>query len=529
LGNLLTTKRAQALLWWGVLAATAVLLRLARERLDKAHVALALLLVVLGGSAAGGRRIGLSLVAASFVVFDYWFLLPYNTLAVRNPLDWVVLIAYLITSLTAAQLLIRAQREASIARQRADEVDRLAALGAEALHAGRADEALGAIASIIRTTLRVSSCEIAGFTAPEAEPWLRARDAAPADAEPTLVDALHEWVLSHRGMALLLADRSTRRETSIDDPELRERLSRESVRALLLPLSAHDRPVGVLHIGHTDPFRIESAQWRFLDALMYYAALGVDRVRLEREADRVAALREADRLKDALVASVSHDLRTPLTSIKALARELRSTGDERAEIIEQEADRLNRFVSDLLDLSRLSVDSLPLRIEVNTIDDLLGVAVQRVEAAYPGSRILVSLGGDGGILFARFDLAQTVRIVVNLLENAFKYGGREGAVDLSARQGSGVVEIEVADRGPGVPSDERSRIFEPFYRPSGSVPDARSAGLGLAISQRLAAAQGGTLTYAPRESGGSRFTLTLPYVDAASVATGEEDPAFTKS
>ncbi|HEV3054052.1 MAG TPA: DUF4118 domain-containing protein, partial [Solirubrobacteraceae bacterium] len=117
-----------------------------RSRLNEAHVALTFLLVVLGASARGGRTFGLSIAAAAFVLFDWFFLPPYNNLIVTNPLDWLVLLAFLATSAVAAQLLYRAQAEATLARRRAAEIDRLAALGAESLNAGQPQDALFAVA-----------------------------------------------------------------------------------------------------------------------------------------------------------------------------------------------------------------------------------------------------------------------------------------------------------------------------------------------------------------------------------------------
>src|SRR5476651_743088 len=124
----------QWLLWFGVLLAVSALLLLLRARLDKAHVALAFLLVVLGGSSAGGRMLGLSLAGAAFFTFNVLFLPPYNTLAIANPFDWLVLFAFLVTGVVAAQLLENQREEAAIARQRAEEIDRLATLGAETLN-----------------------------------------------------------------------------------------------------------------------------------------------------------------------------------------------------------------------------------------------------------------------------------------------------------------------------------------------------------------------------------------------------------
>src|SRR5881628_1250702 len=152
--------------WWPWLLSfvaltlvTSVLLLL-RGRLDKAHIALAYLLVVLGGSAAGGGLLGLTLSGIAFLCFNYLFLPPYYTLVIGDPLDWLVLVAFLLTGIVAAQLLSRAQQRAELARRRTQEVERLASLGAETLNVGRAEDALVAIAGVIRAALGVATCEI---------------------------------------------------------------------------------------------------------------------------------------------------------------------------------------------------------------------------------------------------------------------------------------------------------------------------------------------------------------------------------
>lgn len=339
-----------------LIAVVALLVRL-RGTLEQAHIALLLLLVVLCGSAAGGRRIGFALAGASFIAFNWLFLPPYGTLHIANPLDWLVLAVFLATSVVAAQLLHRAQAES------------------------------------------------------------RAR----------------------------------------------------------------------------------------------------------------AQAAEMDRLKDSLLASVSHDLRTPLTTIKALAQDLRTLGDERVEIIEQECDRLNRTVTDLLDLSRLSAGVLTVRPELNAVEDLLGALVQRVELTLGDGRLDVTLPADEPLLLGRFDLVHSLRVLQNLVENAARYSPSGATVEVEAARDGNDVVIEVRDHGPGIPAGEAARVFESFYRPEGSVSDAGRAGLGLAISRQLAEAQGGLLAYAPRAGGGSVFTLRLPAADLidarhADSAPGENDP-----
>lgn len=511
--------RSQWAFWFAVLAAVTVGMLAVRESLDKAHVALGYLLVVLGASSRGGRALGLSVSGVAFLSFNFFFLLPHYTLVIAHPLDWLILFAFLATASVAAQLLARARSEAREAEQRAMEIDRLSSLGAEALNAGRADDALVAVAEMIRTTLGVVRCEIHLRAAGGETVTLAAAAGAtlPADEDSVTYAgaSLVEWVARSGRRAIVRADGTVRIEAAADTSELP--LALADAHTLLVPLRVRDRAVGVLRIAHSATMTLDHAQQRFLTALAYYAALGAERVRLVAEAEDAEVLRQAGQLKDALLASVSHDIRTPLTTIKALAHDLGASGDERAIIIEEEADRLNRFVADLLDLSRITGGALTITPEITPADDLLGATIQRVSGALDGRTLNASIEEGEPLLVGRFDFVHSLRALGNLVDNALKYSPRGGVVDLSARRVNGMLEFAVADRGPGVAPAEQERIFEPFYRPPGTAPDVGGAGLGLSIARRLAEAQAGSVGYEPRDGGGSVFVLRLPAADLADV------------
>jgi two-component system sensor histidine kinase KdpD len=495
-----------------------------RSSLDRAHVALIYLLVVLGSSSSGGRALGLALAVAGFLCFNFFFIPPYHTFEIGERLDWLVLFAFLITAAVAAHLLARARSEAHTARQRAAEIDRLSALGAETLNAGRADDALAAIAGVIRATLGVCRCEIHLRDQRDGEASIVVGDGEEPPrwtAQPAYAGApLIEWVAVNGRPAMERAD-GTIRIAAPPDEGVTASLERLGARTLLIPLRVRDRTVGVLRIAHSVALTLNRADQRFIDVLSYYAALGAERVRLVAEAERADALQRADALKDALLASVSHDLRTPLTTIKALAHGMRVEGDDRAAIIEEEADRLNRFVADLLDLSRLSAGALGVRPELNAAEDLIGAALQRVGGSLHGRVLTTRLDANAELLLGRFDFVHSLRILVNVIENALKYSPPDTAIDVSVHRAGDALEFIVADRGAGVLPSERERIFEPFYRPSGTPPDAGGAGLGLSIARQLALAQNGTLEHDSREGGGSRFTLRLPYAELEQDAAPE--------
>lgn len=523
--------------WSAALALVTALLTQVRSSLGAAHIVLAYLILVLGASARGGRVLGLSLAVAAFSVFNFFFVPPYHTFAVADPLDWSVLGAFLVTSAVAAHLLATAQRQAAEARRRATDVDQLAAVGAEALNANRAEDALAAIANVIRLALNVTRCEIHLLTS-DADVALVASSGVmpdvPAPAEPIerplgLPDTprLVQWVAEHGRPAAVRVDGTWR----LSDAEAAEQgatnpprgidaplFEVSDARVLLFPLRVRGRAVGVLTLQDHRVIVFDDGARRLLAALAYYAALGAERVRLSSMAEHAEALREADRLKDALLISVSHDLRTPLTTIKALAHAIASEGDERAVTIEGEADRLNRFVADLLDLSRLAGGALTVTPEINAAEDLLGVALERISGAAGTRTITVRLDTSEPLLFGYFDFTHALRVLVNLIENAIKYAPSDTPIEVSAHRAGPMreyLEFSVSDRGPGVPDGERARIFEPFYRRAGSTPDAGSAGLGLSIARQLAEAQGGSVDVTARDGGGSCFSLRVPAVDIA--------------
>lgn len=479
--------------WFAALIVVTAAMVSIRSRLNSAHITLAYLLLVQGGSARGGRPLGIALAATAFLFFDAFFLPPFGTLTIQDPLNWLVLVAFLGTSILSAQLLYRAQAEADVARERAAEIDRLAALGAETLNVARAEEALTAIVTVIRSSLRIDDCAV--YTT---------GDRAPA------VEPLIEWVLREGTSAIERVDGTTAIDVTPNA------LSDGSARSFARPLQVRGKTVGVLRIARGAGLALTPEQIRILDALAYYAALGVERVRLVAAAERAVVLQEAHRAKDAVLASVSHDLRTPLTTIKGLAHEIAQGGDERAEIIEEEADRLNSFVAQMLDLSRIATGAAVSDVQPNEAEDLLGAAAQQVSGRLNGRELRIDVSSDDSLLFGTFDFAQTLRALVNLIENAAKYSPPASPVDLSAYRDGEWLAFSVADRGPGVPADERARIFEPFYRRNGAVPDVGGVGLGLSIARGIAEAQSGSVTVADRPGGGSVFTLRVPALEVSS-------------
>ena len=502
--------------WAVILILTTVAMRLLRDNLDQAHSVLVYLLVVLGASVGGGRALGLTLACLSFLLIDYFFQPPYDSLAIGG-FDWTVLITFLATAAVATELVATARAEAKEARRRADEVDWLSRLGAETLNAPRAEDALSSIADAIHRTLEVRECDVWRWERGTLTLGGRAGSGGSTDADRAQMARVAE-----SGRAIVVRRDGTEiagnhAGTGID-PLVFTTPDRESI---LIPLVGATRVVGVLRLAGASEVVFDAPKRSFLDALAYYTALGVERVHLVEEAAHAQALREADRMKDILLASVSHDMRTPLTAIKALAQDAAIRGDDTARVIEQQADRLSRFVADVLDLSRIKGGVVRTTPELNTAEDLVGATLAELAPDPVGRMVRPALDMSSPALVGMFDFVNSLRILANLVENALRYTPPGGEVELSVGRENGHLVFTVLDRGPGVRPEERERIFQPFYRPPDETPDAGRAGLGLAIARQLAELQGGELTYRPRPGGGSIFELLLPAADLDQASLAE--------
>jgi len=488
-------------LCWATLCVLAtVVLRAHRDGVDTVYAVLTYLLIILGGSVSGGRPLGLALTFAGFLLIDYFFQVPYGTLSVSKPLDWIVLLAFLTTAVVTTQLLTQERARAAEAERRAGEVASLGRLGAEILSAGRAEDSLAGIAELIRTSLEITHCRIYGREHDAVHLLVASPPAAPAGPPVPDRDELRRFAET--------ADALDHVEDGASAAALQSRAADE--RTVVAALRAHRRTVGLLYLADERPIAFDPARRRFLDALAYYAALAVERTRLVATAEHAEALREADRLKDVVLASVSHDLRTPLTTIKALAQEGALHGDRNALAIEEQADRLGHLVADLLDLSRLKGGAMPVHPELNTAEDLVGAAMRQMAGVLKDRRVETNVDFTEPALTGRFDFVQSLRILSNLLGNAVRYTPPASPIEVSVHRDGAALVFVVADRGPGIPMAEQDRIFEPFYRPPGAPADGGGAGLGLSIARRLAELQGGTLAYAARPGGGSSFELRLP-------------------
>jgi two-component system sensor histidine kinase KdpD len=309
----------------------------------------------------------------------------------------------------------------------------------------------------------------------------------------------------------------------------------------MIPLKMGAKVVGVLRLQLEDDPRLFTHEkslgvdwdrtnpdttffWTFLDQAISI----IERARLRSESLQIELLQRTDALRAALLSSVSHDLRTPLSSIKAAASSLLQEDvqwDEEARqsfalAIEHEADRLNRLVGNLLDMSRIEGGALKPEKEWYPVDELIHDVLGHMQPLLRDRTVVKDLPED--LPPVELDYLQIDQVLTNLLENAVRYTPPESPIEVSAHVEGEEMVISVADRGPGIPAVDLERIFDKFYRVLGTQRTTGS-GLGLAVCKGLVEAHGGCIWAENREGGGAVFRFTLPIAKTEPVAKTEDE------
>ncbi|WP_159064527.1 DUF4118 domain-containing protein, partial [Streptomyces olivochromogenes] len=407
----------------------------------------------------GGLYPALASAVVGSLLLNWFFTPPVHTLTIADPKNIVAIAIFVGVAVSVASVVdLAARRTQQAARLRA-ESEILSVLAGSVL---RGETSLEALLERVRETFGMESVALLE-RASDVDPWTCAGSVGTRTAVARPEDADVDMPVSDR-MALALSGR-------------------------VLP--AEDR--------------------RVLAAFAAQAAVVLDRQRLQSEADQSRALAEGNRIRTALLAAVSHDLRTPLAGIKAAVSSLRSddvawSEEDRAELlegIEEGADRLDNLVGNLLDMSRLQTGTVTPLIREIDLDEVVpmalgGVPEDSVTLDIPETLPMVAV--DPGLL---------ERSVANLVENAVKYSPSDAPVLVSASAMADRVEIRVVDRGPGVPDEAKDRIFEPFQR-YGDAPRGAGVGLGLAVARGFAESMGGTLAAEDTPGGGLTMVLTVP-------------------
>ena len=476
----------------GVASVTA-LYRFVVTEVNHATVALSLLLVVLVAAFAHGLGAGILASVTGILCFNFFFLPPVGTLTIQDPQNWVALFAFLVTAVIASQLSAAARSRTREAERRREEVWNLYQLSRAIIATPDSETA---VSSIARQVVEVFGFDYCGVFVPDDRGrWRRL-------AMATDVDEYGSFAPAEAGLDK--AFRLGEIDLAAGPLELKHAVA-------YVPLKVGVRSIGVMVI-------VSSALERgTVEAIAGLVALALERARFLKEVSRTEALRQSDELKSALLASVSHDLRTPLTSIRAAIDSLlqeETEWDPKALhefhlIISEEVSRLTKLVRNLLEMARIEAGEVKPSKHWQSVSEIVDNVLERCAASIRNHRVSVAL--DEHTPVVKVDSRLVAEALTNLVENAAKYSPADSAIIVRARVAGDELTISVTDHGPGITSDEMGRIFDKFYR--GRHPARRvseGTGMGLAIARGIVEAHGGRIWVESAPAQGATFTIAIP-------------------
>ncbi|MCW0196705.1 sensor histidine kinase KdpD [Sphingopyxis sp.] len=472
-----------------MVAAMTALGRLLLEAIDLGNIALLYLVPVMFAAATFGLRAGLFAGLASSLAYNFFFLPPTGTLTVNNPENVISILVLLGVAIVTSQFAARVRAQADLAQSSARQNAALASFSRQLTAASDQDALMQAICAEVGRLLDVRAV----LLLPSADgPMLRAA-VPPEDRLEQIERAAAQWAIDNaqpagRGSATLTASDW-----------------------LFHPLRTTRGVLGVLGLTRDDAGEpVRSDQVPLLMSLLDQASIALDRMELEEASLHARQVDERDRLRSALLSSVSHDLRTPLTTILSAAQEMRRhPSAEMAEAIEAEALRLNRFVSNLLDMVRVEAGALPMKVEATELFDAAASAAHDTRASLAGHDVLIDIASS--IPLVRVDPVLLHHCLINLLDNAGRYADPGTPIAIRANCTAEAILLSVIDQGPGIAPGSEKRVFETFTRLEGSDRAKHGTGLGLAIVKGFAEAMGLTVEAGNNsEPHGARFTIRIP-------------------
>jgi two-component system, OmpR family, sensor histidine kinase KdpD len=456
----LTTSLTRRVLAATALPAGVTLLAIPEQHPSPAVVAVLYVLAVVVTARVAGALSGIVASLLSFLSLNFFFTPPFHTFAVAAPEDLVALFVFLVASVIVGVLLSAALNAKSRAERRELEATMLNRLATGLLAEEATENVLTTFAEGLCDGFDLSRCEISTTFTPTVDSR-RAEDAEPA----------------------------------------------ERVR-----LSARGQDIGEIRVWVGTRSRLGDAEQTDIESLATQLALALEGMRLRVEMRRVELEAHTSRLKAALFSGVTHDVKTPLAAIMAAVTSLidgpgfsEAERREHLDTIRQEAERLHRVVNNLLDVARLRAGALVATKVPSAIEEVMESTLNRLRPLLGDRAVEMKVGDEVPEVF--IDVVQIDQVLTNLIENAIKFTPQGSPVSLVAVGSAEVVRVTVSDRGPGIPKDDRDRIFEPFER--GGVP-ASGTGLGLAISNAIVIAHGGRMWVSDNPMGGAAFTFELP-------------------
>lgn len=489
-----------------VLAVLTVILWYSHDHIGLLNIGFLYLIVVIAAATFGGQGPGILASVLGFALFDFFLVPPYLTFVINDQKDLFALIVFLGVSTLVSALLAHAREQARQAQQRANDVSRLYELSQAIIEAQSLDEVLPKIADKVAEVFRVNACWI---LLPDAHGQLSVSVQAPAFARaPSRAElGMAQWAIEHG---------SEVRHGNLTPPGFHRQPSSGIVG--FVPLRAANHTPGVLGVADkTDGRPLSSAERTVLATFADQVAVALERMRLLREVDRAEMLDRTDKLKSALMSAVSHDLRTPLASIMASVTSLladdvewdRETQQDFLQQIYSQARRLNSLVGNLLDMSRIEGGALKPEMDWYSIEEVAQAVVRRLEPDLAEHRLTVEIAEN--LPLTMLDFSEIDQVLTNLLDNALKYTPPGSHLHLSVNSLGSMLQVTLADDGPGVPAEHLPHLFDKFYQVD-SKRSGHGAGLGLAISKGLVEAHGGRIAARNRPGGGLEISFTLPVV-----------------
>jgi len=445
---------------------------------NQTTVALSFLLAILAVSAVWGMAVSVFMSVVAMLTFNYLFLPPVGNFTIADPQNWVALGAFLFTSIMGSQLSARIRKEADEAHSRRREIERLYKFSQKLLGEGNVIQLMNAIPNYMVETFEAGA---AGLFLPQKDKFYRSGFGASHLDEERMKAAF-----------------------------LRDEMTIETQQSLyFIPVRLGVRAIGSLGISGARLSR------QTLDAVGSLVAIAIERARAVEQLGQTEAERQGERLKSALLDSVTHDFRTPLTSMKAAVTSLLASKkagaaqrQELLSIINEECDRLNHLVEEASEMARLDAGEIELHFAPTPVEEIIQEALAHMKSSL-GSRT-VDVRVIPGLPPVQADAERTKDILVNLIDNANLYSPKEQPIVISAELAGDYVAISVADRGPGIDDFEQGMIFDKFYRGKDQRYLVRGTGMGLPIAKAIVAAHKGAISVTSQLGHGSVFSFTLP-------------------
>lgn len=448
---------------------------------NQTTVALSFLLSILAVSAVWGMVVAVFMSVCAMLLFNYYFLPPIGTFTIADPQNWVALAAFLTTSLVGSQLSARIRREADAAHARRREVERLYNFSQKLLGEGNVIQLMNAIPNHIVDCFEAGAAEL---FVPQKDKFYRSGYGAAQIDEDMMKTAY------------------VRDETSSDPSQPLH----------FVPVRLGVKPIGSIGISGAVLSR------QTLDAIGSLVAIAMERARAVEQLGETEAERQGERLKSALLDSIAHDFRTPLTSIKAAVTDLLSADGRNTQqkkelltIINEECDRLNHLVEEAAEMAKLESGEFELHLQKVEVSALIEAALGHLRKALGERKIVVNV--EESLPSVRADLELAKDILIQLVDNANLYSKKETPITISAEGNGDYVSISVADRGPGIDPFEQGLIFDKFYRGKDQRYLVRGTGMGLPIAKAIVTAHRGSISVTSQLNSGSVFTFTLPVAE----------------